>query len=283
MAVGAAGAWAVRRLESSFTALLGVAYVGVVEVAALQWLSGGDSLYGALFLLWLCPCVIHSPRRALVHLAFLIGAILLPAAYHGGADEVRELVATALLVTAGGPLLIVYLTHVRSERMVLRAAAQLQRRLARVDALTGLGNQRAFDDALSVELARAERDRYPLTLGMVELGGIDGVNTRHGHLEGDRCLRDAAKVIVATLRGGDRCFRWNGTSFGLLLAGSDRATAEQVVARLRERVTTACEGPEGEPIEAWTGVAELAEVSGPDDLMDLAALELVASKSSPDG
>jgi diguanylate cyclase (GGDEF)-like protein len=276
--VGAVGTWAIARREPSFPVLLVVAYGGVVQLAALQWLAGGDAVFGVLYLLWMSPGAVHPPRRAFPHLAFLIAAILLPAAYGSSGQQLSELVGAALLVVVAAPLLIAYLTHVRSERVVLRAAAQMHQRLARVDALTGLGNQRAFDDALGVELARAEREHFPVTLGLVEVGGVGAVNARHGHLEGDRVLRDAAKVIETVLRGGDRCFRWGGTSFGLLLAGSDRPSAEGVVARVRERVTARCAGPDGEPIAAWSGVAELSEVSSPDDLMDLAALELVASK-----
>lgn len=278
VAAGAVGTWAVARHEPSFATLLLVGYAGVIELAALQWLAGGDAVFGVLFLLWMAPGAVHPPQRAFPHLALLLAAIMLPVTYGSSGQDLRELVAAGLLVLVAAPMLITYLTHVRSERVVLRAAAQMHSRLARVDALTGLGNQRAFDDALGVELARAEREATPVTLGLVELGGIGGINARHGHLEGDRVLRDAAKVIQTVLRSGDGCFRWGGTSFGLLLAGSDRRAAEGVVSRVRERLTATCSGPNGEPVAAWSGVAELSEVSSPDDLMDLAALELVASK-----
>jgi diguanylate cyclase (GGDEF)-like protein len=250
----------------------------VVAGAVGTWAVAGRGAAFSAVLVVVSPGAVHPPRRAFPHLAFLLAAILLPAAYGTSGEELRELVAAGLLVLVADPLLTAYLTQVRSERVVLRAAAQMHSRLARVDALTGLGNQRAFDDALGVELARAERERIPVTLGLVELGGVSAVNARHGHHEGDRLLRDAAKVIETVLRGGDRCFRWGGTSFGLLLAGSDRASAEQVVARVRARLVATCAGPAGEPVAAWSGVAELSEVSSPDDLMDLAALELVASK-----
>lgn len=41
VAAGAAGAWAIWHGKPSFSTLLLVAYAGVVEVAALQWLAGG--------------------------------------------------------------------------------------------------------------------------------------------------------------------------------------------------------------------------------------------------
>src|SRR5829696_7576929 len=67
--------------------------------------------------------------------------------------------AEALILLTIGLLLTAYQASVRRQRVRLRTGAEVARRLAGADPLTGLGNRRAFDEALTVEIARCERGR----------------------------------------------------------------------------------------------------------------------------
>ena len=98
-----------------------------------------------------------------------------------------------------------------------------------MDSLTGLGNRLAFDETLaSRSRARAARAR-PLSVGIADLDDLKGINDRYGHLEGDRCLSEAARAIELSVRMTDRCFRWGGDEFVVVLPGADRAAAEEVL------------------------------------------------------
>ena len=68
-----------------------------------------------------------------------------------------------------------------------------------MDSLSGLGNRIAFDETLAVEIARSRRDGTPLSIGIADLDDLKGINDRHGHLEGDRCISRG--------RPGDRAVR----------------------------------------------------------------------------
>ena len=57
-------------------------------------------------------------------------------------------------------------------------------KLTRVDALTGIGNRRAFDEQLARELKRAEREGNAVALAMFDLDHFKAYNDAHGHPDG---------------------------------------------------------------------------------------------------
>jgi diguanylate cyclase (GGDEF)-like protein len=106
---------------------------------------------------------------------------------------------------------------------------------ALVDGLTGVANRRQCEDALSAEIARAERLGTPLTLVLADLDDFKGINDAHGHAVGDDVLREFAAVLKATVRESDLAGRWGGEEFLLLLPGTDGEGG----AHLADRVRTA--------------------------------------------
>jgi PleD family two-component response regulator len=71
--------------------------------------------------------------------------------------------------------------------LVAREADRL-RREAFIDALTGLPNRRAFDEALDAELTRANRYRHPFSVVVIDLDGLKQINDHQGHPAGDAAL-----------------------------------------------------------------------------------------------
>ena len=159
-----------------------------------------------------------------------------------------------------------------------RLSAERTGRLARMDALTGLGNRMAFDEALGMEIARSRREGSPLSIGIADLDDLKGINDRHGHLEGDRCISEAARAIELSVRMTDRCFRWGGDEFVIVLPGTDRAVAEEVLGRMAIAVAAVCETEDGRPVTLTYGSAEFEEGMSIDDAMALADLSLLGNK-----
>ena len=83
---------------------------------------------------------------------------------------------------------------------------RLQDRLAALalrDPLTGLANRRLLDELLDAELARTQRSGVALAVAYIDLDGLKQVNDTYGHDAGDVVLCEAARRLVAIVRGAD--------------------------------------------------------------------------------
>lgn len=109
--------------------------------------------------------------------------------------------------------------------------------LAEFDALTGLANRRRFDRVLAQEWRRAQRERQPLALVMVDVDHFKRFNDRYGHPAGDVCLRRVAALVgAAARRPADLAARLGGEEFALLLPGTGLAGAAYLARDLRAGV-----------------------------------------------
>src|SRR5918997_49716 len=277
LAIG--GAVLILRREPSFDDLLVMAYSGIAGIALLNYLAGGgSSAYEDLYVLWLGTGAAHPPRRALPQLAVMV--LALPLIYEDtSGDTVKDMVAEALILVVLGALLTAYQAGVRRQRAGLEAGAAVERRLARVDGLTGLGNRRAFDEAITVESVRASRERVPLSVGLVDVDHLRSINDQYGHLEGDSSLRDVARAMERTVRASDRCFRWGGDEFVVVMPGTDLDAASHVLERMAEAVSEACRAPDGRPVGLPWGVARLDSGSTAEDVLAAADLSLLDRKT----
>ncbi len=95
-----------------------------------------------------------------------------------------------------------------------------QRRLeiiAGTDSLTGLMNRQAFEIVFEQAILDSERRRIPLSIILFDIDFFKLVNDNHGHLAGDRILKDIAIVTKSALRESDIVARWGGEEFLVLL------------------------------------------------------------------
>jgi len=110
---------------------------------------------------------------------------------------------------------------------------QAQREAAVRDDRTGLYNHRYFQEALDHELANAERHRSPLSLLLIDLDYLKGINDRHGHEAGDAVIQRVAKLMTRDRRRTDLAARIGGEEFALLLPETPPADALAIAERLR--------------------------------------------------
>jgi diguanylate cyclase (GGDEF)-like protein len=271
----------ILRREPSYDDLLVIAYSGIAGIALLNYLAGGgSSAYEDLYVLWLGAGAAHPPRRALAHLATMVAALALPLAYEGTDSEtVGDMAAEALILVVLGALFTAYQARIRRQRAGLEAGVEVERRLARVDELTGLGNRRAFDETITVESVQASRERIPLSVGLVDVDNLRRINDQYGHLAGDQSLRDVARAMERSLRAGDRCFRWGGDEFVVVMPGTELDTAGHVLDRLAQAVGEACKAPDGRRIGLAWGAARLESGGTAEELLAAADLALLERKT----
>jgi diguanylate cyclase (GGDEF)-like protein len=109
---------------------------------------------------------------------------------------------------------------------------------ARIDAVTGLPNRRAFAERLVIEAGRARRYGHALALCIFEVQGIDRVNSELGSTAGADALAEAARILAAS-RVADECFRLGGHQFAVLMPQTSLEGAESAGARMSASVVAA--------------------------------------------
>src|SRR3954447_6572088 len=240
-------------------ALFAVALSGPTMLGVLQWLAGRESSYVQLLILSVVWCGVVLPaRRLLVAVAFDTAVIFAPIAtgdWHT-ADMLSERVATLGITWVLALVCLIHATRMRDVRRTLRAEAAQADELARVDALTGLGNRRALDEVVVAQVALAARSGRPLSALVGDLNAFKQVNDRFGHQEGDRLLTAVAAALRDVVRAPDSCFRWGGDEFVILLGDVALAGAEDIGARLAATVAERCRTPDGRPVGLTFGAAE---------------------------
>jgi diguanylate cyclase (GGDEF)-like protein len=118
--------------------------------------------------------------------------------------------------------------------------ANRYRELAKRDDLTGLFNDRYFNQRLSDEVERAERTGGDLSLVFLDLDHFKNINDRHGHLVGSQTLREVALVLGRTgSEGGAIVSRYGGDEFVIIIPGVDLEGGLAVAERVRNAVASA--------------------------------------------
>ncbi|MGE5397647.1 MAG: diguanylate cyclase [Chitinophagales bacterium] len=119
----------------------------------------------------------------------------------------------------------------------LEQANQRLQRLSSLDGLTGIVNRRYFEETLDKEWRRAMREEKPLTLLMIDIDFFKDYNDHYGHLAGDDCLKNIAKILQNEIkRPGDLVARYGGEEFAVILPDTDSVGGMVVAELLRTRV-----------------------------------------------
>jgi chemotaxis family two-component system sensor kinase Cph1 len=126
--------------------------------------------------------------------------------------------------------------RIRELNQILADANEKLAALASTDGLTGIANRRAFNDRLLAEWARADRSRQSLSLIILDLDYFKQYNDHYGHLMGDECLKQVARVLQDRSRRADLVARIGGEEFSVLLADTDIEGAMLVAETARSHV-----------------------------------------------
>ena len=141
----------------------------------------------------------------------------------------------ALLVLSNVYLFNQRLQLVRTRRELVHQL-QIAERTARTDALTGIFNRRWLDETLLREIARLERTKGHFTIMMADVNDFKLINSRIGHVEGDRILVEVAHLLQRNFRASDSVVRYGGDEFIALMPDTDLAQARVAVDRLQRFV-----------------------------------------------
>ncbi len=110
--------------------------------------------------------------------------------------------------------------------------AELHRQ-SREDALTGLLNRRALDEALASECARADRHERPLALALLDVDNFKRINDTKSHAVGDAVLVAIAQQLQRERRSSDIVARLGGEELVIALPETSLEQGMELCAQLR--------------------------------------------------
>ena len=219
----------------------------------------------------------------------------------------REFLTTTLFTLAGYALVINLLLTFRSDRVdvylewyqwawlalilpsfaligariaamrgrILRTNDELTNALATIhdlathDSLTGLPNRSSLNDTLEHAMARAARDDEQVALLFLDLDHFKAINDTLGHPVGDKLLREVARRVRSSIRGGDLVARLGGDEFVVMVEGAIERHSLQVLATKILATISQPAQLEGRDIKV---TASIGVAVFPDDGHDVAAL-----------
>ncbi|SDS21618.1 putative bifunctional diguanylate cyclase/phosphodiesterase [Actinoplanes derwentensis] len=150
--------------------------------------------------------------------------------------------------------------------------------LAMHDALTGLANRRAFEQALTAAVASVSP-----TVLLLDLNGFKTVNDRFGHAVGDELLVAVGQRIAAEAPAGSLAARMGGDEFAVLLpSDTETANPEDLAVRLRSAIHRPIRaGGQDLLVGASIGIAEPvgAAAGDPVEILRRADVAMYAAKA----
>jgi len=162
----------------------------------------------------------------------------------------------------------------------VRSALEQEKKLARLDPLTGIANRRFFLELMGAEMQRATRYKHPFTIVQFDLDNLKAVNDRFGHSTGDAILRLVVKRIQKSIRASDTIARLGGDEFAILLPETGPESAHVVIEKVQKLNLDVMKKEDGWPITLSMGVVSF--ISPPttvDEILKLSDVLMYEAKN----
>lgn len=123
------------------------------------------------------------------------------------------------------------------EMEALRKQLEKVKEESLTDALTGLSNRKAFDQALELVKQKYAQQAKPFSLVIGDIDHFKKFNDSFGHLVGDKVLKFVGKTIKSCVKGKDMAARFGGEEFVVLLPDTNHAGAKAVAENIRKAIS----------------------------------------------
>lgn len=161
----------------------------------------------------------------------------------GAGEASRTSVIAQCIVTqaeGGAKELALFLTDITERKRAEEALAKSNRKLealSHTDGLTGIANRRCFDEMLSQEHGRHVRSGGELSLIILDIDYFKEFNDTYGHVKGDECLRQVARVTAESVsRPADLTARYGGEEFVCILPETNSVGAVVIAQKIRKGI-----------------------------------------------
>ncbi|WP_022724409.1 GGDEF domain-containing protein [Rhodopseudomonas sp. B29] len=128
------------------------------------------------------------------------------------------------------------LSHSKQEIANLQVSLETIRAESVTDTLTGLGNRKHFDRAVTEAIRNAAASQEPLSLLLMDIDHFKMFNDNYGHLTGDQVLRLVGMTLKQSIKGRDITARYGGEEFAVVLPNTALRQAITVADNIRRSV-----------------------------------------------
>ncbi|WP_298627496.1 diguanylate cyclase [uncultured Legionella sp.] len=105
------------------------------------------------------------------------------------------------------------------------------------DELTNLANRRYFRERLIADWVRTKRSSLPLSLIIIDIDHFKQCNDHYGHLYGDECLKQIARIISELAgRETDLAARFGGDELSVILYDTIEINAKHFAERIQQTI-----------------------------------------------
>jgi len=180
--------------------------------------------------------VSENPDQITAHIQNVIktGSDTFETKHRTNSGKMRDIQVSSCAIPIGNRKLI---QSIWRDITDIKRAQETLRRLSYLDSLSGIANRRYFEEILQREWSRGARNSVPLSLLMADIDHFKTYNDTYGHLSGDDCLKQVAKVLnEAVRRPADLVARYGGEEFAIVLPDTELAGAHVVAENLRLEV-----------------------------------------------
>jgi len=174
------------------------------------------------------------------------------------------------------------LNKAEAEMLELKASLREAHQQAFVDALTGIGNRRAYDERINIEYERWKRNKESLVLAILDVDHFKKINDTFGHPIGDKVLKTICQLIDKKVRDSDFYGRVGGEEFAIILTGSDLDNAIKRLNEFRASIEACKFGSKGKRIVITmsAGCALFADEDTPESVYTRADQALLKAKKT---
>ncbi len=128
------------------------------------------------------------------------------------------------------------ITEKKKLEFELKEVNEKLKKLAIIDDLTEIYNQRYFREMLKLKYMESKRYNFPLSLIMIDIDDFKDINDTYGHLAGDYVLKKVAELIKKSVRNVDIVARYGGDEFVVILPHADLESAKKVAERIQKNI-----------------------------------------------
>ncbi len=151
------------------------------------------------------------------------------------------------------------------------------------DYLTGLYSKRYYESHLKRLYRNAKKFGEEFSVIMIDIDYFKQINDQYGHQFGDLVLRSVAEVMQMHTRTIDKCARYGGDEFIILLPGAKDTSVAIVAERIREGVVELILKAENDlvvPISISVGISQWERDCTPEQLTARADKAMYISKNT---